>query len=596
MDLANQSTFPLGKATEGENSACFTVSCSSAVTAQVVDAASGSVLAKREISPKLLAESKDFKLNFICDGDVQAELKISSADKADVTGVTLVPFLKELTWPVKQQLPSFNSPEKTLDYLDVTDFSRDEKLMVSCLKGLVNRVKPRIHTCEGNLHDATTWPKNIGLTLNEVTDPFALIEKYKDAVNGLIIIDSEQEATVNLATSAAAVKNALAVSAELADKLTAQFGFPVLEDYRGKFKDMFEVYNYLYDRYLPEMNHRILASLDPQAGGCLREYTVAVKAAVVWFDPRKVGEGEKDALNEFLKTIVPGGCCMGWWPEEGSGVDAASIYGLPTIPSDFAVNLTVYGGTDRTVNIKPLPEKPPLENKVYVALIMSDGDNLQYVEHRFKDLWDTEDRGSIPLGWTISPAMLDAAPGLFNWLYETATDNDCFVSGPSGLGYTYPNHWKNEEPLIDYLKRTEDYCARAGIRVITIWGHSVCSPTSENVGRLYARYTPSILGITGQETGGGWRIFDGTMPGLELTGSYCSEVGQVKGVIERDSKDFDGTKPIFLAVQPVPWSINVTDLKEMVKEFGPEYEFVRPDVFFMLYREAHGLPVDPAAK
>ena len=133
MDLANQSTFPLGKATEGENSACFTVSCSSAVTAQVVDAASGSVLAKREISPKLLAESKDFKLNFICDGDVQAELKISSADKADVTGVTLVPFLKELTWPVKQQLPSFNSPEKTLDYLDITDFSRDEKLMVSCL-------------------------------------------------------------------------------------------------------------------------------------------------------------------------------------------------------------------------------------------------------------------------------------------------------------------------------------------------------------------------------------------------------------------------------------------------------------------------------
>jgi hypothetical protein len=43
---------------------------------------------------------------------------------------------------------------------------------------------------------------------------------------------------------------------------------------------------------------------------------------------------------------------------------------------------------------------------------MSDGDNLQYMEHKMKEHWDNPDHGSVPIGWTVSPAVLDVAPAL----------------------------------------------------------------------------------------------------------------------------------------------------------------------------------------
>src|SRR6185312_11969423 len=111
--------------------------------------------------------------------------------------------------------------------------------------------------------------------------------------------------------------------------------------------------------------------------------------------------------NSFLSSMGAGGTFMGWWPEEGSGVTRASQYGIATVASDYATNLTVHSGMPRTVNIKPIPPKPALQNKMYVAFIMSDGDNLQYVEHLERKLWNDPGRGQVPMGWTMSPAMLD---------------------------------------------------------------------------------------------------------------------------------------------------------------------------------------------
>lgn len=561
----------------------------------VRDLQSGVVLASRPVARWQFEDGDEwcFGLSYL-QREAQPVEYAAQLDGAEVVSADGEQLHPTLNWPLGQVLPTFPSPEKTLDYIDVTNFETDEKALFTTLKGIVNRVKPRIQSCEGNRHDAETWPETVGLTLASVEDPYTLIDKYKDEINGVVVYDADQEATLNLATAVAGEKGALVVSAALLNKLSS-YEFPVLADYRGRFKDMLEVNRYMLEQWVPGLSHRILASLSPKTGGCLREYIPAVKAAVVWLDPR-TGNDEKYMLDDFVESLYPGGYCMGWWAEEGSGIDAASIHGVPTIPSDFSVNLTVYGGTDRKVNIKPIPKKPELQNKIYVSLILSDGDNLQYVEHRFKDLWDTPERGTFPLGWTISPATVDAMPGLLNWIYETATENDCLVSGPSGMGYTYPNHWRDEEPLIEYLKRTEDYCKQAGLRVVTIWGHSVGSATVQHVGELYAKYAPSLLGITGQRTGGGWRIYNDSLPNLELTGSYCSQMYQVREVIEEGAKEYDGTKPVFLAVQPVPWDITVADLKEYAESLGSEYELVRPDVFFQLYREAHGLPVDPINK
>ena len=70
---------------------------------------------------------------------------------------------------------------------------------------------------------------------------------------------------------------------------------------------------------------------------------------------------------------------------------------------------TVHGGMPRTIHVKPIPPKPPLQHKLYVAFILSDGDNLQYVEHLLRKLWKDGGRGMVPMGWTLSPAMVETS-------------------------------------------------------------------------------------------------------------------------------------------------------------------------------------------
>src|ERR1051326_7976580 len=74
-------------------------------------------------------------------------------------------------------------------------------------------------------------------------------------------------------------------------------------------------------------------------------------------------------------------------------------------------------------------------NKVYVSFTVSDGDNLQYSQHRMMKLWRDQARGSLPIGWTLSPVLMQAAPALAHYYRFTATPNDELIAGPSGAGY-----------------------------------------------------------------------------------------------------------------------------------------------------------------
>jgi hypothetical protein len=286
---------------------------------------------------------------------------------------------------------------------------------------------------------------------------------------------------------------------------------------------------------------------------------------------------------------------MGWWPEEGPGVERGSIYGISTIASDWATNLTVHSGLPRTVNVKPIPARPALQNKIYVAFILSDGDNLQYVEHLMRKLWNNPDRGSVPMGWTLSPAMLDAMPAALNYYWQSSTNNDNLISGPSGYGYAYPNSFPNPTSLNQFVTKTEDYNKRAGFRVITIW-NTITGGINQNVGQSFATYAPTTLGLTAQNTGGGLTIYNQSLPGMALSCNYCTNEQAMKDHIASASSGWNGTSPRFVVIQAQPWqNVTPTSFKNVAASLNANYVVVRPDHIFQLLREANGLPVDPGS-
>lgn len=470
-----------------------------------------------------------------------------------------------------------------------------EKYLFASLKGVVNKTQPRIFSYEGDAfaEGPYTWLQSLKLDYIEYLDRWQLVSKYIDEIDGLIIYDPAQIHTVNLATSLAHRYNALIAAPALIEKLTsAPYNLPISLDLRDKYPNKLSVYQDLFNNYWPSMDQRLLIGLGPALHqASLREYASALGSAVIWLDPDI--PAESTLLNQFLNSMPQGANYMGWWPEEAPGIIRASTFGIPTIASDYATNLTMHSGMSREINVKPIPPKPQLQNKIYVAFILSDGDNLQYVEHLMRKLWNNPDRGSVPLGWTISPAMVDAMPGALNFYHQTATNNDNLISGPSGYGYIYPNDYPNQATLNEFVKKTEEYNKKAGIRVLTIW-NTITGGINQSSGESFANFAPTLLGVTGQNTGGPLSIYNHTLPGKPLSCNYCTNQQAMKDHIASAANGWNGNEPRFIIIQAQPWTdVKPSDFKSVANSLGADYVVVRPDHLFQLMRESEGLTINP---
>src|SRR5262249_22040377 len=152
-----------------------------------------------------------------------------------------------------------------------------------------------------------------------------------------------------------------------------------------------------------------------------------------------------------LRDLAPYTPYLGWFPGDVSGefggVQLASAHGVYVIAADHCANLSVFSGQPPASPLRHVaPAQRPgadvrLENLIYATFTMTEGDNLQYMQHQMRRLWDDPGRGHVPLNWTISPLALEAAPALLDYYLRTRSAHDYFIAGPSGAGYVTPNMW-----------------------------------------------------------------------------------------------------------------------------------------------------------
>ena len=484
-----------------------------------------------------------------------------------------------LDWPDDHLLPTFPKAAATIDCIEVKTSDGPEVDLFASLEGIINRNQPRIAciTPRGR-RDQAAWLKIHRLSY-QVIDGFDAIEKYKSEISGLIVVDPDRPETVNLATPLAGLDNELICQPGLLSKLTnAPVNFKIQEDLRGKFSSRNEVYDYLLKNVWPRCTHRVIAGLSPGLHGDLRDFLVAANAAVVWFDPKNPDDAAEFA--KFAPDFKPAHTLyMGWWPDESAGLKWIGQYGVPVLASDFFLNASLFGGVHVPVNPPQAPPLPPLQNKIYLAMYLSDGDNVQYMQHAFKQMWESSARGKVPIGWTVSPLSVDLDPGMLEYYYSTATTNDCLVSGPSGAGYDRLDFWKPAD-LDEFTKVTNPYLERSGIRIITVWLH-----VNDEIGNAFAANCPALLGITSQE-GSSHKMY-GSLPkmGFIAHNSYAGSLEQLRTGIDKASHDWDGTAPLFLAVQANAWDIKPSGLQSLVSSLDTnKFIAVRPDHLFELYK------------
>ncbi len=325
-----------------------------------------------------------------------------------------------------------------------------------------------------------------------------------------------------------------------------------------------------------------------------RDYIVANRAMVFWLDPNV--DLERDLFERIMNDVEPNTPYLGWFAQdvagEFSGTQLTSEHSVYVLAADFLHNATVFSGVPARYTIPKAPPMPKLENKIYVTFVMTEGDNVQYDQHRLRQIWDDPGRGRVPINWTIDPLLLDIGPSMLAYYENTATPNDLLMAGPSGAGYIYPTPWP-DSTFGTYTQQSGRYMRREGINTVYVLnrlnGSSVPLSGSEAAAYIHdVRPLGIMLGFEGYtET----TILNGTTPQSVVRGAGNAQ--DAASAIAQESEGWDGTSPLFLAIGVIAWNATPTDVANVAESLGAQYEVVRADHYFELIRRANGLSLNP---
>ncbi|MCL2013653.1 MAG: InlB B-repeat-containing protein [Oscillospiraceae bacterium] len=436
-----------------------------------------------------------------------------------------IPFVDRgynIIWPAGQPMPSFGKPAEVMDFIGTSNATREDRNSLICLQGLVNRIQPRIAIGGAepllSAQGAKYFPFAAGKdTPTRIRDT---ISKYRNDFRGFILYGSGSSGHVQsqIATTLGGMYNALPVTQQMLDSLrNAPYNFrpvdyPVFVDLTGhNWPDNqtgeIAAATWLYNNYRPDPgtpggsmrsdgnpSYYTRAFLLGNTGGDRipnRDLAIAVLAPVTYLNP---SGDSRDALTPFFEDMRDnhnGGLDaiqLGFHAEdEGGYINMGTRHGVTSVPSDYLENYTAYAGMSRIIDPPTVPKKPDLVGgKAYLSKSLSDGDNIAYVTGSMRGYVNNSSRsGAYPLNWTFTAAMLDYAPQLMQWYFDTATDGDLYIAGPSGYGYTKAENWPNSATgassvlLKDgtrgtwtqgYAELNNDYNERTQIGYPTIWG------------------------------------------------------------------------------------------------------------------------------
>lgn len=513
-------------------------------------------------------------------------------------------------------LPALQAPEH-LDVYDIRGATYAIQLSVTTMTGLINRPQPRVYLISND--DAAFWlnevlahiPHDISPSRGEaVLD--TLLARYGESVQGLINYDPGIIDSVNIATMLAGLRDGIVVSPQQAEILPKSgYNLAVLEDLRlHRWKNRLQVYRWAWQHLLKECAAQPVAGLDPRIAGGLRSFLVATRTFIYWLDsrlfvpdPRNGWMSERCLMKHILEEFAPGTPHAGWFIDEYSGVSLASKAAMPVFASDYFSNLEVWTSTGdvqaerhpRTAfsrqagqpettgtgstGVRPQDTSLPGQSgepEAYISFTFSEGDNLQYDQNRMRQLWQDPARGSLPIGWTISPLLLQAAPAMTAYYMRTASPNDELIAGPSGAGYIFPSRWPRKY-LPAFLALTGESMQAMRLAVLQVLDANLLSNlalTNEDVQEQCAK-TLASFGVRGILSGAGrrrsgWRSFDG-IPVVQNLG-VASSVGKTLRLI----RNATARGPRFLNVYVLAWSMTPSDLKKVVQELGSAYKVVTP--------------------
>ncbi len=367
-------------------------------------------------------------------------------------------------------------PQDEIYLIGRGNMNDSEFVMITSLQGIAAQTQAKIYVYDANRIEFATdfLAKNPDVSPLYFTDPWLLLDTCSAAIseNGYILYESGDNPTINMAATIAGVERWLIVDTTLEATAMAH-GLTLKRDLTAKVNDAFVTTQAdIFAEYKDRLNNTFILHQNP-GNIFTRDYSIAIKAPCLFVDEKdEVGV----AFREDVFARTRGNSMLfGWTTDEGTYVERASHYGLNVVASDFCVNLSFMASLK---NEEPIEQNNTADvitadkTKHYVAIVMSDGDNLQWFEGAFafanshfgkRQVLDT----SYKMSWTAPPIAAELEPGVMKRVYATASANDNFVCGVSGIGYINPSRYPARH-LTNFVNYTGYEMEKSDMKIVAL--------------------------------------------------------------------------------------------------------------------------------
>jgi hypothetical protein len=494
---------------------------------------------------------------------------------------------------------------KHLYVVDAGGLPHDQQLLLASLQGIVNRTQPRIYIIwqedDRFWLDQMVMRKQTGEPI-VLSDPLSLVAEFRSSISGAVVSDPKIYESPCVAVDLAGLDNVVIATPELAAKLN----IPITQDLRGKFKDDADALRYARINLFPRLNPYLSLCLDPAILGSQVDDVIAAQGSCFWVTGVKAqnqpGANEAAELAEVklelaqlpLGTIIRGF----WWRgdglglDEGPGVGLASQYGKITTVSDFVANYSVTSG----IHIKHLKQKkqPPAPkydpSKIYVAIAVSDGDNLCAWRGYFRQYFNSPLHGTFPIAWGMGPTMLDLAPNEAQWYFDNATPTDEFICDVSGVGYIYPSQFgaaltNRQDAMQTFYDWTTSYMRRLDEKTLRLM--YIDKPSIAQVGADLPKikFLMPDYGWSGE--GDNYNEYTYVLPTGQPVYRSITTSADADSMAAQIKKRVGAVRPAFINVFIINWSLKLADMRHMLDVLGPDYVPVTPSQLNSLFEQAH---------
>lgn len=353
--------------------------------------------------------------------------------------------------------------------------SSKEQNMIVSLQGILAQDKSAIYIIDSQNKNLSQelledCRKQYGFAVKSVNGPWELVQKFASSVNNKYVLYNDcsdsgvsaSDLTINYAAVIAGVDHYLPI-AQTEKAKAESLGLKKGDDATSY------TTRSIFNKYKDKLNKSYLIHQAPNQPQ-LRDYGIAGKAMCFYSD---CYDGDANVKSDILQWANKNAPILGWTQNEVNFVSANSLLSKVTVAADWAYNLSFYSAsvydTLQQSNYKQ-EEVTPQKGKHYVAIVMSDGDNVQWMTKDFstsEKYFGSSYRGKFKMTWTTSPALYDLAPDLLNKLYGMSTSSDEFIAGPSGVGYVNATEY-NRDSLNDYAAYTAGYMKATDMHYVNL--------------------------------------------------------------------------------------------------------------------------------